>query len=266
MIFSARDKDMAVDVSQDKTNKNRLILWNQHGEINQRFFIKMFNGKYAIFSAANGGTVEIPNGATQDGVNVQVNQPNKTPNEFWDISPIQGENHAYHIRSFCGKSLDLFEGSTSSNTPIIQWQFHGKKNQIWHIVPHSVAESFGGKKKYKSLFDSTKEYVITSELNHHMALDISQNPSNMGQMILWKRHGEKNQRFRIKEYNNGTYLITSLTGHTVEVPKSSKQNGVQIYVRQANNTPNQQWQIIPVEGQKHVFYIKSFCGKGLDVF
>ena len=130
MIFSARDKDMAVDVSQDKTNKNRLILWNQHGEINQRFFIKMFNGKYAIFSAANGGTVEIPNGATQDGVNVQVNQPNKTPNEFWDISPIQGENHAYHIRSFCGKSLDLFEGSTSSNTPIIQWQFHGKKNQI----------------------------------------------------------------------------------------------------------------------------------------
>lgn len=71
-----------------------------------------------------------------------------------------------------------------------------------------------------------------------MALDISQNPSNRGMMILWKKHGENNQRFRIKEYNNGTYLIMSLNGHTVEVPKMSQENGTQIYVSQQNNTPN----------------------------
>lgn len=62
MIFSAKNKSMAVDVSLDKTNKNRLILWDQHGKRNQRFFFKHMNGRYMIISAENGGTVEVPNG------------------------------------------------------------------------------------------------------------------------------------------------------------------------------------------------------------
>ena len=51
MIFSEKNKNMAVDVSCDKTNKNRLILWDQHGKRNQRYFFKHINGKYMIISA-----------------------------------------------------------------------------------------------------------------------------------------------------------------------------------------------------------------------
>ena len=80
---------MALDVSQGEENRNMLILWDRHGEANQRFRFKPIYGKYAIFST-NGATIEVPNGATDDGVQIYVNYPNNTPNEHWDIQPAPG--------------------------------------------------------------------------------------------------------------------------------------------------------------------------------
>lgn len=51
----------------------------------------------------------------------------------------------------------------------------------------------------------------------------------------------------------------------MEVPNSSTAKGVQIYINKQNNTPNEQWQIIPAKGHKDGYFIKSFCGKCLDV-
>ena len=77
-----------------------------------------------------------------------ASQPNNTPNEYWDIVAVQGENNAYYVKSFCGKSLDLYQGEIHRKTPIIQWDFHGKKNQMWYIVPKSQMYNYGeGKKK-----------------------------------------------------------------------------------------------------------------------
>ena len=43
---------------------------------------------------------------------ITCRQANNTPNEMWQITRVPGEEDAYHIKSFCGKSLDLYEGST----------------------------------------------------------------------------------------------------------------------------------------------------------
>lgn len=53
-----------------------------------------------------------------------------------------------------------------------------------------------------------------------MALDVSQG-SDKNMMILYSIHGEKNQRFRIREHN-GKYLMLAFNGGTVEVPKNSQ--------------------------------------------
>jgi len=43
---------------------------------------------------------------------------------------------AWHIRSFCGKNLDIEEGGQLyQNTPVIQWQNTGSINQTWFIHP-----------------------------------------------------------------------------------------------------------------------------------
>ncbi len=64
-----------------------------------------------------------------------MSKPNNTPNEQWQIVPVQGRNNAFYIKSFCGKCLDVYEGSTQQNTPVIQWEYHGNDNQIWNIKP-----------------------------------------------------------------------------------------------------------------------------------
>ena len=63
-------------------------------------------------------------------------------------------------------------------------------------------------------------------------------------MILWSRHGDQNQRFKIKQHY-GKYLIMGFNGGTMEVAQSSTEDGARIYVSQPNNTPNEQWEITP---------------------
>jgi len=52
---------------------------------------------------------------------------------MWKITRVSGKDNAYHIKSFCGKSLDLYQGNIENSTPIIQWDFHGNSNQVWFI-------------------------------------------------------------------------------------------------------------------------------------
>ena len=73
------DKDMALDVSNKSGNKNCLILWKKHGKKNQVFKIMSQNGKYVIFSS-QGGTVEVPQGSTNNETKIVVSQPNNAQN------------------------------------------------------------------------------------------------------------------------------------------------------------------------------------------
>ncbi len=34
-----------------------------------------------------------------------------------------------------GQYMDVFEARHKKGTPIIQWDYNGKKNQIWHLIP-----------------------------------------------------------------------------------------------------------------------------------
>ena len=91
-----------------------------------------------------------------------------------------------------------------------------------------------------SLFDSNRDYMFFTALDDDMALDVSQgNDSSKFKMLLWKKHGEKNQRFRIKPVaGTNKYQIFSNLGATVEVPNNSTSNGAQILVGQPNNAQN----------------------------
>ena len=134
VITSAMNREMALDVSQDPDTFGKVILWTKHGEKNQRFRLRNHNGRHVIFSSL-GATMEVPQNSQENGAFILASQPNNTVNEHWEIIAVPGEEGAFYIKSFCGKSLDLCEGSTDENTPIIQWDFHGDRNQVWYIEP-----------------------------------------------------------------------------------------------------------------------------------
>jgi hypothetical protein len=87
-------------------------------------------------------------------------------------------------------------------------------------------------------FNPNQDYMILTALDPNKALDVSLgNDSSKFKMLIWTKHGQKNQRFRFRQVGGGTYQILSLLGGTVEVPNGSTGNA-QILVSQPNNTQN----------------------------
>lgn len=197
----------------------------------------------------------MPKNSNDSGKKIKAGKANNAMGEYWEFVPVQGQANTYYIRSFCGKCLDAEGGSSQPGTNLIQWDYNGGENQMWIIKPEQ-----GG----NVLFNAHQDYIITSAVNHSMALDVSQGHQNKHKMILWNKHGNQNQRWKIKEMN-GKFILMSGAGGVLEVPQGSQNNGTHISVGMANNQVNEYWDIIPVQGHKHKFYIRSFCGKALDV-
>lgn len=62
-------------------------------------------------------------------------------------------------------------------------------------------------------------------LDRDMCIDVSQDPQSVGQLIIWKKHGKKNQRFRIVESNGRYHIISSSTLHVISVNNNSPNKG-----------------------------------------
>lgn len=79
-------------------------------------------------------------------------------------------------------------------------------------------------------------------MGHDLVLDISQSKTNHGQLIVWKRHNKKNQRFRIVNHG-GRYSIVSCSDmNVVSVQNNSHQDGEIIFSHFNNGYGGQLWE------------------------
>lgn len=94
-----------------------------------------------------------------------------------------------------------------------------------------------------------REYIICSGLGHDLVLDVSGDSHQMnGNLIVWRRHGKKNQRFKVVQDKNhyGFYNIVSIGNHNlVSAYKNSKHNGDIICTHIHENLKGQSWQFEP---------------------
>jgi hypothetical protein len=116
----------------------------------------------------------------------------------------------------------------------------------------------------QSLFNPNQDYIILTALNKNRALDVSQG-HDKGSCLIWDKHGNPNQRYRLRAAGN-RYQICPNSGGQLQVPNGNNSNGIQIMAGSVGTAPNQTWEIVPVQGHgANAYYIKSFCGKVLDV-
>jgi hypothetical protein len=254
VILCKKKPEMALDVSKDPKHQQKVILWSKHGKNNQRFKIQGGNGKFKIVSQENHHVLTVPGSSSNNGEKICGYSGSNAHGDFWDIVPAQGEEvNIFYIKSFCGKCLDANGGSTDKGTEIIQWDYNGGDNQKWLIKP---IDTYG-------YFQHDKDYIITCAAKKNMALDVSQG-KDKGEMLLWKKHGKQNQKWRIREFA-GRFEIISQVGGVLEVPNASTNNGTRMKVGKGQQTQNQHWMIRPVHGQNDMYFIQTFNGKGLDV-
>ena len=248
-----------MDVSQQPNDLNKLIVWTDNGQANQRFTFKNAgNGRWAMFSAKNGLAVEIPSG--NNGTRVHCSQPNKQDNELWQIIPVNKQNFQGHnavsFKAFSGHQLDVNGGKAEQGAQVIIWDAHGNDNQIW-IVQECQFQP-----------NENKLYKIMSGLGHNLVLDVSQQPNDLNKLIVWTDNGQANQRFTFKNAGNGRWaMFSAKNGLAVEIPSGN--NGTRVHCSQPNKQDNELWQIIPVNKQNfqghNAVSFKAFSGHQLDV-
>jgi hypothetical protein len=117
----------------------------------------------------------------------------------------------------------------------------------------------------QALFNPNQDYIILSALNKGKALDVSQGQKDRNKILLWSKHGNQNQRYKIKLSNNGRYQIYSNAGGVLQVPGGTPANGTQLAAGQQMNSPGEFFDIAAAPGQAGAYYIKTFCGKAIDI-
>lgn len=126
---------MVLEVSQNAASLNRIVLWKKNGNPLQKFKLRESNNRYFISNATAGVMIEVPNKSQAKGVNIFAGSQGNEIEKQWDFVESKNKDGSFYIKSFCGKCLDVCEQKTSNGTPIIQYNYNGDKNQIWHVKP-----------------------------------------------------------------------------------------------------------------------------------
>ena len=137
-----------------------------------------------------------------------------------------------------------------------QNQGWGHQQNVGHI--QSGSETSGN---LSPPFNPNQDVAIVSAMDPNMVLDVS----SENKLIIWKKHGMKNQRWRISQ-QNGKYALFNFSGGIAGVPNNSKDDCTIIEVNQPKFSDSELWEFVQAQKDTNNGYaIKSFCGKCLYI-
>ncbi|MEZ4961576.1 MAG: RICIN domain-containing protein [Saprospiraceae bacterium] len=124
-----------------------------------------------------------------------------------------------------GKSADIYGGSTSNGTGLIQWDAHGGDNQRF---------------QFKSVGQG--KYSITA-MHSGKCLDAKNNGMTNGtEVIQMPWDGGNSQQWKVEDAGNGYYFIKNvINGLYLDVDGWSTSNGTKIHCWSWHGGNNQQW-------------------------
>lgn len=83
-------------------------------------------------------TVEGP----QNGARIFCSAKSGQPNQKFRIDESEPGSKDYVLYTYCGKVLDVAEEGKKNGTQVIQWDYHGGKNQLFNFCePDNITSS-----------------------------------------------------------------------------------------------------------------------------
>lgn len=235
-------------------NRTAAQRWFLTGQESQRARMDAFakkhkgtikSGVYALGSASSERQViDVKNGSSANGANVQIYASNGTDAQRWNISE-DGVGYLTITNVGSGKALDVKNGSTSNKANVQQYASNGSYAQKWVAVRNS---------------DGT--ITLYSALKTNLVLDMYGNKTANGTNVdVYAANGTTAQKFKLysaspvtksdRFVNDGTYTISAQNGRVLDVPSGKKTDGVQLQTYAANGTASQ------------AFYLEYNTSKGL---
>lgn len=132
-ILSSADSSKCLDVASfGTTDKTNIFLWTKNGMGNQAFkIVYLGDGYYKIETFAEGKVLDVTDGNSASGTNLQQYGWNDSPAQKWKFH--RRDEGWYFIQSQLGTVIDLQDGNTSDGANVQLWEMAGGTSQWWYL-------------------------------------------------------------------------------------------------------------------------------------
>lgn len=224
------------------------------GNLKQKFKLTyVSDGYYKIIESETGKALDICNGSSSNGANLQTYSWNGTNAQLWKF--INMGNGSYYIRSKLGTVMDVTNGSIQTGTNIQMYTLNYSNAQKWTLKSTAV--------KAESIAEGT--YTIQAAVNTNYVLDIAGgSTSDGGNVQIYSKNNTLAQNFVVTSVGNGYYkIVCEGTGKVLDVSGGSSANGTNVQQYKWNGSAAQCWRFI--DAGNGSYYIQSKLGTVLDI-
>ncbi len=265
VIRSAIDPAYVFDATNgSSSNGTGIQLWESNGSNAQKFYaistsISVEGGKtvddgvYTVsLKGASGKVLDVADGSTSNGANVQVWDSNGTAAQKFRFEC--GSDGFYTITNLkSGKALDDADANLVPGTNVQQYSSNKTDAQKWAVRANSDGS-----------------YSLICKANG-LTLDAS-GTSKGSNVQLWTADQGRNQSFDLSSAKadrtvaDGTYLVSSAIDRlkALDVAGGSKSNGARIQIYESNMTAAQSFKFVYDEATGYYTITNTGSGKALD--
>ncbi|WP_152645857.1 glycosyl hydrolase family 95 catalytic domain-containing protein [Streptacidiphilus albus] len=206
--------------------------------------------QFILVNRDSGLAVEDPGSSASAGTLLAQNTPGYTPNQTWNLVQASGAAPGVHdiVNVGSGLGMNVEDGSTAPDQPIIQWPIQGGRNEQW-----TVASAGGG-------------YVTVTSVLSGLVLGVAGAATSTGAGIQQQTpNGSTSQQWLMSPTT--FCLVNRNSGLVLEDPGSSTSAGTLLAQNTKTGAANQHWQLKPASGAAAgVFDIVNVAsGLGMNV-
>ncbi len=209
-------------------------------------------GVYEITSAISGEALDIADGSTASGANVQIWDDNSTQAQRWRIEK-SGDSYCV-VNAITGNALDVEGADMAPSTNVQSYSPNGTTAQLWDFVKNSS----GG-------------YSLRSVLSGLM-LDVAGASSTAGTNVqVYTDNGTAAQCWLLSQVkstvSDGVYIIGSTVDTTklIDVDGGSFDNGANVQLYTANNSIAQKWSVAYDDSNGYYVVSAAVSGDVIDI-
>ena len=177
-----------LDVSNASTaDGTNIQVYSSNGSNAQRFFLKQADpvkgATYALHSSLNyGQVVDVADGSSSDGANIQSWASNGTGAQRWNVYQ-NGDGTYRVINAANGKALDVKDGKAFAGANVQQYSWNGTAAQKWVIE-----------------YQGDGAFSLASMANRNLVIEVSGGSAVNGANIqLGAKDGSAKQKFSFEE-------------------------------------------------------------------
>ncbi|NYF91540.1 RICIN domain-containing protein [Tunturiibacter empetritectus] len=206
-------------------------LWAYGGTNNEQFMpVLLSNGNYEFIDQNSGLCLNVPNGASTNSLQMQINTCNGSMSEAFTLTPPAASivNTEYYTltNEASGMCLDDTNGGISNGTVLQQYtcSSSGNTNQQWRFTP-----------------TSSGYYEIASYNSSTLAWNVYDSGTLPGtNMQLWTYSGGANEQFKPVLLATGYFeFIDQNSGLCLNVPSGAPTNSLQLQINTCNGSTSE---------------------------